>query len=204
MLDNLAVDPSILDAAFCGASANVFYPRATVFCRGGSAFRSQLARDLGCLLDVDDNVAAWSCLRFGFALERGPHVSDFVVHREDGARQAMDAVEGEGNPAVTAAAARLGIDHRFIPRSEIERGFRLQNAKDILRYARYRTPLNDRVRVLAALEENGTITVSEAFSLFREVQPMTGISWLVLNRFIRVDLDEAILGPETAIRRFHR
>lgn len=61
----------------------------------------------------------------------------------------------EGYPDVAAAAEGLGIDHRFIARCEIERGSRLQNAKEVLRYARYRTLLNDRVRLLAALEESG-------------------------------------------------
>lgn len=152
---------------------------------------------------VDDDVVGWSCLGFGFPIGGRAHVADFVVHHGDGTWAAIDAVEVRGDPALTAAAEHFGIDHRFFPRSEIERGFRLQNAKDMLRYARYRTPLNDRVRLLAALEENGTIAVAEAFSLFREVQPMTGISWLVLNRFIRVDLDEAVLGPDTVVRLFH-
>ncbi|MBZ7924318.1 hypothetical protein [Ensifer adhaerens] len=204
MLDNLAIDPSALDAAFCEAAANVFFPRATVSCKGGSAFRSQLARDLGCLLDVDDSVVGWSCLGFGFPVNGHPHITDFIVHYEDGTWAVVDAVEMKGHPDVAAATERLGINYRFIPRCEIERGSRLQNAKDMLRYARYRTPLNDRVRLLAALEESGTMTISDTFSLFREVQPMTGISWLVLNRFIWVDLDEAVLGPDTTIRRFHR
>jgi len=204
MLNHLAGDPSALDAAFREASASFFFPRATVLCKGEPLFRSQLARDLGCLLDVDDDVIAWSCLPCCLPVEGGQHVTDFLVDYGDGSSVLLDAVEEECDPSVTAAVARLGLDCRFVPRCEIERGFRLQNAKDMLRYAKCRTPLNDRVRLLAALDEAGTISVADTFSLFREVQPLIGISWLVLNRFIRADLEGAILGPETILRRFYR
>jgi hypothetical protein len=58
--------------------------------------------------------------------------------------------------------------------------------------------------MLSALEEAGSLTVAECLNVFREVQPMTGVSWMVLHRLIAVDLEETMIGPETVIRRFQR
>jgi hypothetical protein len=56
--------------------------------------------------------------------------------------------------------------------------------------------------MLAVLDEVGSMAIGDCMNLFREVQPMTGISWMILNRLISVDLDERMLGPETVLRRF--
>lgn len=203
MLEKLAA-PSVIDAAYREASPNVFFPRATVRCAGTPAFRSQLARDLACLLDVDDRVAAWSCLSFGVYVEDSIHVFDFMVDHIDGTREFLDSVEFAGDPAVTETMACMRRRHRFLSSLEIRSGYRLQNAKDILRFAGYRTPLNDRVRFLAALDEAGSMTVAEAFHVFREVQPLTGIAWMTLQRFILMDLDNGLIGPDTVVRRSQR
>ena len=194
--------PQALYAAYKHASSQKFYPVGTVRCSGDPMFRSQLARDLGCLLDVDETVVAWQCLPVEFATVDGTHVPDLMVDHEDGKRLFLDVCEEEGEVGVSEAAACSHIHHRFVPREEIETGCRLANAKDMLRYANYRTPLNDRMRLLASLEEAGSLTISECLHLFREVQPMTGISWMLLSRMISADLDERMLGPETSLRRF--
>ncbi|GAJ91910.1 hypothetical protein RRH01S_02_05790 [Rhizobium rhizogenes NBRC 13257] len=57
------------------------------------------------------------------------------------------------------------------------------------------------MRLLAALDEAGSMMIGETFSLFREVPPLTAIAWMTLHRFISIDLDEAPIGPDTLIRR---
>ncbi|MBB3394195.1 hypothetical protein [Rhizobium sp. BK060] len=194
--------PQALYAAYKHALSQKFYPLGTVRCSGDVMFRSQLARDLGCLLDVDDHVVAWLCLPTEFPTSDGVHVPDFVVDYDDGRRVFLDACGEVGSASVSEGAACSHVHHRFVSREETEVGCRLANAKDMLRYTNYRTPLNDRMRLLAALEEAGSLAIGQCMHLFREVQPMTGISWMLLNRMISADLDERMLGPETMLRRF--
>jgi hypothetical protein len=52
------------------------------------------------------------------------------------------------------------------------------------------------------LDEQGSLSVSECLAAFRETVPIAGLSSLILHRFVDVDLDEAPIGPETAVRRF--
>ncbi|PDS28027.1 hypothetical protein CO650_28580 [Rhizobium phaseoli] len=196
--------PAALYAAYEEASTRHFFPRGTVRCSGEPMFRSELARDLGCLLDLDRHVIAWLCLPIELNAAATTHVPDFMVDYDDGIRIFMDAVEEKGSPDITEAAAIAGLHHRFMCRREIETGFRLQNARDLLRYAYHRTPLNDRIRLLASLDEAGSLTVGECLHVFREVQPMTAIAWMLLNRMIDADLDQAVLGPETVLRRYQR
>lgn len=186
-----------------------FRPFGTIRCSNPPHFRSQLARDLGCLLDVDDNVAAWCCRPYGLddvLLDigwKGPP-PDFLATYADGRDVYLHAVDDEGDPEVTEAAACRRVWHRFVTASDIRSGHRLQNAKDLLRYAAYRTPLGDRIRLLAALEQEGSATVAECLSVFREVNPMAGLSSLILNRFVTVDLDAELLAPHTEVRIFRK
>ncbi|MGW9232833.1 hypothetical protein ACWGPT_18400 [Pseudorhizobium sp. NPDC055634] len=203
-MDRILADRRHLDAVYRQASVKQFFPKATVRCPDGPVFRTQLARDLACLLDVDDEVGAWSPVCFGVFLDGRLHVPDFMVDYLDGRREFLDAVEIGGDPLVTETLACMRRHHRFVPRMEIEEGHRLQNAKDLLRYSCRRTPLNDRIRLLAALDETGSLTIAETLNLFQETRPMAAISWMILHRFISADLDAAPLGPETAIRRFQR
>ncbi|AWM24856.1 hypothetical protein AOX55_00001596 [Sinorhizobium fredii CCBAU 25509] len=57
------------------------------------------------------------------------------------------------------------------------------------------------MRLLAALDEHGTLTLAECLSAFRETRPIAGLASMVLNRFIDIDLDEALIGPESTVRR---
>lgn len=45
-------------------------------------------------------------------------------------------------------------------------------------------PLGDRVRLLAALDEDGSIPVAECLGAFRETRSMAGLSSLILHRFV--------------------
>ena len=74
-------------------------------------------------------------------------------------------------------------------------------AINILRYGNYQCPLGDRIRVMATIEEVGSFTVAEGLSLFREISPMAGLASLILQRLIVVDLDDALIGPDTVVRR---
>ncbi|MCL6652154.1 hypothetical protein A6R70_07625 [Agrobacterium rubi] len=191
-------------AAFDEASSKLFYPKGTVRCSGDPMFRSRSARDLGCILDVDPTVVAWLCLPLEFETELGPYVPDFLVKYEHGKPCLLDAVEDEENPAIKEGAALAGHQYRGLPRKETEAGFRLANARDLLRYAQSRTPLNDRIRMLSALDEVRSLTVAECLHIFTEVKPLTGISWMALHQLIALDLDEEMINPETVIRRFQR
>jgi len=179
----------------------VFYPLHTIRCSGPVVFRSQLSRDIGCLLDVDDSVISWSCSPQVFAQGDETHHPDFLVETFDGGR-IIDAAGVVAPPAWMANAAHiLGHGYELISRRDLP-PIRLKNAKDLLRYARYEVGLEDRVRLLAALDENGTMTLTDCLGAFRSIAPIPGMASLVLNRFVTMDLDQSLIGPETIVRRF--
>lgn len=184
-----------------------FRPFGTMRCSNPSYFRSQLARDLGCLLDVDDDVVAWCCRPYGMddiLLEigwNGPP-PDFLVTYTNGRDLYVHVTEEEGDPEVTEAAACRRLRHHFATAKDIRAGCRLQNAKDLLRYANYRAPLGDRIRLLAALEQEGSATIAECLSAFREIAPMAGLSSLILNRYVAIDLDAEPIAPHTIVRTY--
>jgi hypothetical protein len=173
-----------------------FYPLQTVRCIGPAAFRSQAARDYACLLDVDDDVVEWSCL---VQLEYRGHVrdADFIVKRTS-SDTVVDILTAESDIPWTKVPT--GFRHEIVDPQEFPK-VRLQNAKDLVRYAGNRVTLSDRVRLLAALDDQGSLSVAECLCVFRDTQPIAGIAKLLLQRFIEVDLDVAPIGPETQVRR---
>ncbi|WP_445489505.1 hypothetical protein [Rhodopseudomonas sp. RCAM05734] len=66
------------------ASVLSFAPKNTVRCTGRPLFRSQLARDVGCLLDIDVSVISWACLPMVLSRRSRRHVPDFAVTRATG------------------------------------------------------------------------------------------------------------------------
>ena len=52
----------MLRAARNSALIKTFPPTGTVKCDGARLFRSQAARDVGCLLDVNPSVTSWRCM----------------------------------------------------------------------------------------------------------------------------------------------
>jgi hypothetical protein len=88
-----------------------------------------------------------------------------------------------------------------LSRVEIYDGFRLRNARDLLRYTGHNVPLGDRVRVLAALDENGSLALSELLGAIRETQPVAALASMILRGFLEIELDDALIGPETQVRR---
>ena len=182
------------------SSIRRFGPPGTVFCRGRPIFRSQLARDLGLLLDLDRSVVEWSCLpqiveladSSGEIIERVP---DFLVlDIEDRSR------------FVDAGAARLKpvdplVAHQSVSVDEIRREPALTNARQMMRYANRVVSLGDRVRLLAWLEEMSPITLIEAASAMREsAEPVGAVIALALKRVVSIDWQESSIGPETQVR----
>jgi hypothetical protein len=180
-----------------------YYPLATIRCAGHPVFRSQEARDFACLLDVDPDIARWSCEGIEVSFGGETYTVDFVVTGTDDRTFVIDVAEYTPRPPdwIELAVARAGHAYRPVAMRDFVDSNRLLNAKDLLRYGFYRCPLGDRVRILAALDEMGSLTVSEALSAFREGRPMACLAALILQGFLEVDLDDTLIGPETVVRR---
>ncbi|WFS02376.1 hypothetical protein [Rhizobium tumorigenes] len=184
-------------------SSQIFYPLSTVRCVGQPAFRSQHARDYACLLDVDEGIASWTCVTPRLIHDEEVHDLDFVVTPLYGRRFLADVCRKLPDPPdwVPDAAEAMGYDYRPVAGGELSTGFRLRNARDLLRYGFYKASLGDRVRLLAALDEMGTLTVAECLAAFIEGKPMASLASMAFHGFISIDLDDSLIGPETVVRR---
>ncbi|RFC62735.1 hypothetical protein DYI37_12220 [Fulvimarina endophytica] len=88
---------------------------------------------------------------------------------------------------------------RILRRSDVE-GDRLENARELLRYARWRVPLSERIRLLAALDAEGSLSLAECLSLGRPgFDAIAMVAALALHRFVVIDLDSGRIGPETRV-----
>jgi hypothetical protein len=105
---------------------------------------------------------------------------------------------------IAEAADALSQRYRVVDRSEIYDGYRLKNANDLLRYAGHKVPLGDRVRLLSALDEHGPLPLTDCLRAVRESQPIAAVASLILQGFLDVELDEALIAPETMVRRIRR
>lgn len=182
-------------------------PRGTIRCEGPPLFRTQAARDLACLLDVDPDVESWTCLPTVLAYGTGMHVPDFAVVRSIGTIL-VDAVTPEAKSPppdwVSDVAHDLGYRYEALHECDLHDGFRLDNARDLLRYANYRITLGDRVRLLTLLEEQGPMPLSVCMQVIRDGRdPIGVIAAMALRRFVEMDLDDGRIGPETRVSRFH-
>ncbi|MBP2540270.1 hypothetical protein G6M86_20155 [Agrobacterium tumefaciens] len=186
------------------ASIRTFAPAATIKCDGPSIFRSQVARDTACLLDVNPAVVSWHCMPVSLDCGNVAHVPDFGILNDDGGRMLIDSpdrvlpINAEG---IAGAAETVGLRYRRLLTDEVYEGPRLQNAKDLLSYGSYGLALGDRLRVLATLDEHGNLTVAECLTVFTETKPVAGLAQMILRGFVEVDLDTELLGPETMVRR---
>jgi len=189
------------------ASALSFSPRGTVQCASRPMFRHRAARDFGCLLDLDPSVISWTCLPVILPHAQGVHVPDFAVTRTSGTTL-IDVLppNREASPPPLLAEAALAVGHRYetITEADIPEGFRLDNARDLLRYANYHGSLGDRVRLLTLLDEQGPMPLAACMQVIRDGRdPIGTIAAMALRRFVEIDLDEARIGPETRVSRFH-
>lgn len=180
----------------------VYTPMATIKCDGPATFRSQQARDFACLLDVDPDVERWSTTPPILRSGDDEYQLDFRVVTHGGSFLVDVAQDRPNSPSWLATAVEeTGHGYRAVAMKEFGEGFRLRNAKDLLRYGFYRASLGDRIRILGALDEMGSLTVAECLSAVREGRPMATLASLILQGFLEVDLDAALIGPETTVRR---
>jgi len=186
------------------ASIRTFSPAATIKCDGPAIFRSQTARDTACLLDVNSAVVSWHCVPVSLDCGGVAHVPDFGVVNSDGGRmliEAPDRVSPIDAGGIAASAEREGFRYRRLLADEVYDGPRLRNAKDLLRYGSCYLALGDRLKLLATLEEHGSLTIAECLTVFTETKPVAGLAQMILNGFVEVDLDGELLGPQTMVRR---
>lgn len=196
-----------LAAARGKASLRICNPPWTVKCDGLAIYRSQTARDLACLLDVNPSVVSWMCMPKAIEVTDVLHVADFLVCDDNGASWLFDAPDRRpelSRQAIQDAAATLGYRYRLLLPEEIYTGFRLQNAKDLLRYGGHQASLGDRVRLLGALDELGALPFGDCLKAIQETKPVAALASLILDGFVEVDLDEGPIGPETMVRRIRR
>ncbi|MCM2441064.1 hypothetical protein HGO34_15190 [Agrobacterium vitis] len=180
----------------------IYTPMATIKCDGRAQFRSQQARDFACLLDLDPDVARWSTAPPLLRNGDDEYKVDFVVLTEGGSFL-IDVGQEEPMPPIWLSAEIESIGHRYrsVAMIDFADSFRLRNAKDLLRYGFYRPPLGDRIRLLAGLEEMGSLTIAECLSAIQEGRPMPTLASLILQGFLEVDLDDDLLSPESQVRR---
>lgn len=180
----------------------ISHTEATIKSVGSVLFRSELARDFACLLDLDPEVIQWSStpplLRDG----NDEYQLDFVVITGNGSFLVdVGLEEPRPPPWVGSLVESMGHHYRPVAMAALQGSFRLPNAKDLLRYGFYRPPLGDRIRLLAALDDMGSLTVAECMSAVREGRPMPTLAALILQGFLEIDLDDALISPETQVRR---
>ena len=185
------------------AARKSFYPPGTLKCDGPASFRSQVARDVACLLDIDTEVHAWRCNPPALLVSDNPYVCDFLVTDVHGMETLVDAPDRDDvtEADLVHASDRAGFGFTRKTKADVYGGPRLRNAKDLLRYSNYNVPLGDRLKLLAALEEHGSLTVAECLTAFSETRPIGGFASMVLHGLLEVDLDGGLIGPGTAVRR---
>lgn len=181
-----------------------YFPAGTLKCMGLPVFRSRAARDYACLLDFAPDVVSWRCtvdpIQQDESVHAGLHHLDFEVSVATSSVLVEVAVEPQAPAWIQDAAWRLGCRYQFVPISEFASLPRLQNARDLLRYAGWEAALGDRIRIQMALEELGSLSLAECLSAIRDGKPMQSIAAMILSGAIKVDLDEGLLGPETIVR----
>lgn len=180
------------------------FPVATLKCIGRPLYRSRDARDYASLLDIDTSVISWRCVTHAVTDDIGArkYFVDFAVETED-SHLLVEVCPGTVGDTkwISRVAESFGYDYRAVVMPELRKGARLQNVRDLFRYAGSDVPLGDRIRILAALDEMGSMTLAECLAVVREDRPMRAVASMILCGVLEVDLDSALLGPDTAVRR---
>lgn len=180
-----------------------YFPFLTLKCVGQALYRSRSARDYACLLDLDSDVVSWQCATFllGDNNSDRKFTIDFLVEKTDG-RVIVEIWERPPEDLwwVKETSRQAGYRYEAVYMPEIRKQPRLQNAKDLIRYAGYDAPLGDRIRLQAALGEFGSLTLAECLAAVRDGRPMQTMAALILKGHVEVDLDTELLGPDTVVR----
>lgn len=180
-----------------------YFPFITLKCIGPALYRSRNARDYACLLDLDPDVVSWQCATFllGDNNSDRKFTIDFLIEKADG-RVIVEIWERPPEDLwwVKETSRQAGYRYEAVYMPEIRKQPRLQNAKDLIRYAGYDAPLGDRIRLQAALAEFGSLTLAECLAAVRDGRPMRTMATLILKGHVEVDLDAELLGPDTVVR----
>lgn len=176
------------------ASAHTFHPNHTVKCHGKPLFRSQQARNLACAFDLDTNVLAWSCLPVALHFDGNYHIPDFAITHEDG-DYLIDAM-----PPPDWVLHKTK-DDRWLYNCNFYNDAFIANAVDLLPFANATITLNDRLRILTALEDHGTLALKYCCQIVRNSSdPVAALAALYFSHEIIFDLTERI-DPETRVSR---
>lgn len=173
-------------------------------CKTRPVFRSKVVRDVACILDLNPDVAQWCTPAPELASEALRHTPDFQVFDRDGIVRFVDAPDRQNaisDVELLLATSGQGASYRRISSEELYDGFRVQNARDLLQYANVHVTLADRLRLLAVLDQEGSLTMSDCFGIVRHGEPVAVVASLILHGFLDVDLDEKLISPETFVRR---
>lgn len=194
-----SIADQLLADARLKASTHAFPPSQVLKCRGEALFRSQRARNLACLFDLDPNVHAWTCLPVLLRLGDGYHIVDFAVQRQDG--DFLVDVQTPPEWAIKAAGSE-GWSYDCISYKPDDNHALIANAVDLLPYASGSVvSLSDRLRLLTALDDDGPLSLKHCCQLVRgTADPMATIATLYFSGEISFDLTERI-NPETRVFR---
>ncbi|MCK3776665.1 hypothetical protein MZK49_07960 [Ensifer sesbaniae] len=183
------------------SSANISFQLKFSRCIGRFTARDQLARDVACLLDFEDIVSSWNCRSLQFHNGFDTYSPDFVAERSHDVL-VIDAVgQRRPPPWIAETVTREGFTYRTMSRGDID-PIRLKNCKDLLQCSGGEVSLGDRVRLLSVLDQQSSLTLAESLTVFQETKPIRGLANMVVGRFIEIDLDTALIGPETVVRRY--
>lgn len=92
------------------------------------------------------------CVRSAAEAERDKALqSDIANIKED-----IKSIKSLGKWALTTFIGAIILAFVAFRREDVHGGFRLKNAKDLLRYGNSNVPLGDRLRLLGALDEHGS------------------------------------------------
>ena len=186
-------------------SIRIFQPVATIkFAMGRPCtVRRWRGMSLVCLMSIHRSFQ-WQCMPLPLGDNETAHVPDFLIFNVDGSaisdRRTRQGFFRWTLPWWKWRREKNGTRYRLLSREEIYDGFRLRNAKDLLRYGHHVTPLGDRsFGFLAALDDEGSLPLVECLKAFQETKPVAGIAALILSGFVHVDLDDGPLGPDTLV-----
>jgi hypothetical protein len=163
-------------------------------CRGEAWLRYALSMDVARLLDIDPAVDHWQCQVPLVGIEG---VADFVTDGPGGQEHLLL----DSGDRVLPDRQSLPSGTRIVAAGDVD-PVRLENAKLILPFARWRVSLDDRVRLLALLDEEGTVTLADCLGIMRNTsRPVAAVASLALAHIIDMDLDEPIGARTRVIRR---
>lgn len=171
-------------------------------CAGGIPFSSPLMREALLQASLDREVT-----RIEYVTSAQlPHAVGAVVIHRDGKRFALDIRRGGEDIAAEGAEFETVVrEHRLellpITETELRREPRFGNSKLAWLYARHPVNIDDRMRILQMLADEGPLTLGEIVrdSRFHR-EPSSAVMALACSDLIELDLDSHPLGPETTVR----